>query len=153
MCISRVQSDGKRSREAELVGTRASYMHVLACSVTCYLDGRIEHQPQIFSAPREVHDRKKISIHVSQKHPNPAKKAPSAPLRRASCTPNSKENIPSRIFRPPYRYRYKRLFGEVASFDAFPRVPDSSQFSQFSQSVGLGRPLGASPDTPISVEP
>ena len=37
-------------------------------------------------------------------------------------------------------------------------VPDSSQFSsvQFSQSVqsvGLGRPLGASPDTPIPMEP
>jgi hypothetical protein len=63
-----VQSDGKRIREAELVGTRASYMHVLACSVTCYLDDRIKHKPHILSAPREVHDRKKISIHLSQKH-------------------------------------------------------------------------------------
>ena len=58
--------------------------------------------------------------------------------------------------RIPLLGQHKRLFGEVASFDAFPRVPDSSQFSSVqsvSQSVGLGRPLGASPDTPISMEP
>ena len=139
LCRSRVQSDGKMIREAELVGTRASYMHVLASSVTCYLDDRIKHKPHILSAPREVHDRKKISIHLSQKNTLILrKKAPSAHLRRASCPPISKENVPSRTALPPYGRRGASGTPPIA------RSRSQSLGSHFSQSVSqsLGRPLG-----------
>ena len=48
----------------------------------------------------------------------------------------------------PLLRQHKRLFGEVASFDAFPRVPDSSQFSSVQSVSWFGEASRGEPGYP-----